>query len=64
MKISELVTKLEELKTMHGDLPVVHRDTYEDGSWEIDRVVSVHPPKKSEWWAEDKTQPAVEIELI
>ena len=64
MKISKLVTKLEELKAVHGDLKVTFHDNYEGGSCDIESVVAVYPVKKSEWGVEDKTQPAVEIELI
>ena len=64
MKISELVTKLEKLKTEHGDIEVKYHDNYEGGSCDIESVVAVYPMKKGEWGVEDKTQPAYEIELI
>ena len=64
MKISELVTKLEELKAEHGDIKVAYHDNYEGGTCDIDRVVPSYPYKLGEWGVEDKTQPADQIELI
>lgn len=61
MKISELVTKLEELKAVHGDLKVQFHDNYEGGSCDIESVVPNYPYK---WGVEDNTQPAWQIELI
>ena len=38
MKISELVTKLEELKAKYGDVTVVHQDSYEQTYYSIKHV--------------------------
>lgn len=64
MKISELVTKLEELKAEHGDLEVTYHDNYEGGSCPIDRIIPNYPFKAGTVWDEDMTQPAYQIELI
>lgn len=64
MKISELVSKLEELKAEHGNLEVAYRDTYEGGFYNIDSVSPSYSYKIGEWGVEDKTQPAWQIALI
>ena len=64
MNITQLVTKLEELKAKHGDLEVFYRDWYEGGFCKIHDLLIKYPFKKGEWREEDKTQPAYQIELI
>lgn len=64
MTITELIAQLEQLKVVHGDLPVRYHDNYEGGSSNIESVVAVYPMHRVEWGVEDKSKPAYEIELI
>jgi len=64
MTITELITQLEQLKAVHGDIKVAYHDNYEGGSCDIDRIVPNYPFKAGTVWDEDMTQPAYQIELI
>lgn len=65
MKISELVNKLEELKTEHGDLNVEYIDRHYDDSYEIIRVEPRYPYIPGQGGKrEDKIQPPTQIDLI
>ena len=65
MKISELVSKLEELKAKHGDLHVEYADRHYDDSYEIITVYPRYPYIPGQWEkVEDRTQPATQIDLI
>ena len=65
MKISELVTKLEDLKAKHGDLNVEYVDRHHDDSYELRSVVPRYPYIPGQWErVEDRTQPVTQIDLI
>jgi hypothetical protein len=62
MKISELISKLEQLKTDHDDMDVCYID-HSDGCWcDVNEVVPSYPYKPLTW-VEDSSQPACHITL-
>jgi hypothetical protein len=61
MTITGLIKKLEEMKSLYGDLPVYH-DTPGDGMEGFDEVGSVSPIYGG-YMGQDKTQPVWCIEL-
>jgi hypothetical protein len=64
MKISKLVTKLEELKAVYGDLEVeyVDPDGFKDITHKIYSVAPRHP-FKADRSGSDTTQPPSQIDL-